>query len=259
MSKQKNEKQNQKKRSTVPVTLLFLTALAFVLSTGAVSLARYTKEHRREGTAVAQPFYFTGDALAEGETVPYTQLPAPAGDNVEFSVTLFNYVDSLRCSEREICYTYVVFSAAGEELERADAEKTLPGGSRESETLSFSFEKSCFESGAVLVEVTTSSPYQTTLRGRFGLEEAVTSAVEVTVSEEGDAVILELTGLTDAVQVSWPDTLTPDPGCAWFSTLSAEAESIRLEPSADTKRLALTFLKNDPALTYTGQDFTITG
>lgn len=254
MSRQNKEKTAKQKKSTVLVTLCILTALAFVLSTGAVSLARFVGEHNRTGTAVAAPFYFVSDSL--DESCPYTQLPMPQGDTVTFSVTVSNHVDSLRCSDREIQYSYVLLSAEGDELDSATGCK-LPGGTEKNQTHEFSVNRSIFETGAVTVRVTATSPYQAELSGQFGLEGYGSTGAAKTVREENGAIVLELIEPNSEVTVTWPSTLVPDPGCAYFEEIGLNATSATLSVG-NTKRLALTFLKTEPTLTYTEDDFTVT-
>lgn len=253
MSKQATKQGAKQKKSTVLVTLVLLTALAFVLSTGAVSLARFVAEHDRDGTAVAAPFYFVSDTLSED--CPYTQLALPQGETVEFSVTLYNHVDSLRCSDREIQYDYTLTASDGTVLDENKNGK-LPGGKEENQTLQFTVNRSVLEAGAVTLRVVSTAPYETELSGQFGLEERDDSGAAMLVREENGAVVLELMEPAGTVTVSWSSTLVPDPGCAYFAEVALTATQATITTDG-AERLALTFLKTDPNLTYTESDFTV--
>lgn len=248
-------KLQQNYRTSVLATLSILTALAFVLSSGALSLSRYMAEHRTDQTAVASSFYFTSDVLSED--CSYTQLERPEeGDTVRLQFTLYNYIDELRTSQTKFRYTCNLYR--GETLLGYSPLSGEFGTEKAEVTQSWDVKLSDFEAGPLKVVAKVSSPYQKTISGEFGMETAGASAQRYVVYEENGAVVLELLGACDSyASVTWPETLIADQGCKYLSSV-ASTKTVTTVSYAGSDRVALTFLKKDPSLTYTESNFTVT-
>ncbi len=248
----RERRERRRHRNSVLATLCFLTALAFLLSGGAVTLAKYVMEHRSVGTAVAAPFYFTSDTLGEGE--PYCPVQEPEGDVVTLTFTLSNYIDSLRYSPEKISYTCTASAADGTaiSLEKEGATPTgeLSGKNAE-KTVTLILSKSDFTGGPVTVTA-QAAPYGKTLSARFGFSDHP-DGLQWAVTEENGALVLEISGGDgSAVTVAWPDTVTPDPS----SDLLTVSGTSGTFTAASGVRYALVFLKTDPGAGTEG--FTVT-
>ncbi len=248
-------RKQEKKKTSMLATLCILTALAFVLSTGAASLARYAMERHSDGTAVAAPFYFTSDLL--GEEPPHTQLAPPeSGDTVDLVFTLSNHIDDLRCSQANI--SYICDAYAGSKLvSLSPAQGSLRGGTQTDTVVTLKVNKSSFNDGPVTVVAKATAPYEKELRGEFSFIESGTTGIQTAVREENGAVVLELAGSCELAAVTWPAGLIPDPSCEYLSNASAGDTSANIF-YAPEERCALTFLKTDPNSTYQKSDFTVT-
>lgn len=262
--KRKHGKTEQKKGSLL-AALCIITALAVVLSTGAVSLARYAMQRRIEDVAAAEPFYFVSDCLSADKVPPSTQLEMPAsGDTAQISFTVSNHIDNLRRSKKPIVYTCTA-SVDGEEIPctvTADGkavsedthEITLPVSEKgTNQTVTLEVEKK-YLNGTVTVVAEAKSPYEKAISGTFDFADGITG-VQYAVHEENGAVVLELMGpLTGytywAIDVTWPEGLIPDPSCTYLFGNVKRDDSTRtvtvycgLPPA---ERIALTFLKTEP-------------
>lgn len=255
----------EKKRGSLLATLCLLTALAFVLSTGAVSLARYAMERRKDDVAVAAPFYFVCDKLSADESLPYTQLPQPvSGDTVEITFTLSNHIDDLRCSQKNIAYTCDAY-AGEDQIPGAHAEGTLSGGEKEDDLVTLTIKKSQLEEGRVTVAAKATSPYAKELKGEFGFaagEEA--SGLQTDLREENGAVVLEVVAditLDQVVEIIWPEGLTPDPSCLYldknsYGSVDLSNRTAQVAGPLDG-RFSASFLKTDPDQSYEESDFQV--
>lgn len=243
-------------------TLCILTALAFVLSTGAVSLARYAMERQKEDVAVAAPFYFVSDKLSTDDPLPYTQLATPDGDTVEITFTLSNHVDDLRRSQKDISYICDAY-VDGSPVSNAPAQGTLGGKQKTDQKITLNVNKNRFSNGSVTVVAKASSPYEKEISGVFGFAEESAEGLQTALREENGAVVLEVIGDiedTQAVEVHWPEGLTPDPGCVYLDedhAVVVEEEKLAQVLGPIRGRCALTFLKTDPDLVCQKSDFTV--
>lgn len=252
----------EKKRGSVLATLCVLTALAFVLSTGAVSLARYVMERREEDIAVAAPFYFVSDQLSTGEPLPYTQLTPPEGDTVAITFTLSNHVDDLRRSQKDISYICDAY-VNGNPVSNAPAQGTLGGKQKADQQITLNVNKNRFQNGTVTVVAKALSPYEKEISGVFGFAEESAGGLQTALREENGAVVLELIGDVEdmrQVEVHWPEGLIPDPGCVYLDedhAIMVEEENMAQVLGPISGRCALTFLKTDPDLVCQKSDFTV--
>lgn len=254
----------EKKKGSMLATLCVLTALAFVLSTGAVSLARYAMEQQKEDVAVAAPFYFVSDQLSAKEPLPYTQLPPTDEETVAITFTISNHVDDLRLSQKDI--EYICDAYVGSNIvSNAPAQGTLGGGQKVDRTITLNVNKSKFADGPVTVVAKASSPYEKEIRGTFGFAEESAEGLQTVLREENSAVVLEVIGDIgewDTLTVNWPEGLVYDPDCVYFgNNYAQDANNERREATLlgpISGRCALTFLKTDPNLSYQKSDFTVT-
>lgn len=253
---ERQEKQPKKKtrKNSVLAALCFTMALTMLLSAVGSTLAKYIAQDGGSGTAVAAPFYFSSDKLSEDN--PYYQISKPeAGGTVNITFTLSNFVDQLRCTDELIfCYVQVISGTDPEGVPVKFKSARLAGGFHTT-TMSFDLRESDFTDGVVTVVAECETPYVKTLSARFGFSDRQ-HELQWTVSEQENAVVLEVGGGNGgAVAVAWPDTLLPDPADAALSGASGGSVSFSLQPGV---RRALTFLKKDPLLSYSKEDFTVT-
>lgn len=236
------------------VALCILTALALLLSGGAVTLAKYIMETRREGAAVAKPFYFSSDKLQEDG--PYYQTDSVGGDQVKISFQLRNYVDKLRCTDTNFSCSYAVTTASGEEL--FSGTKSFSGGSPKDEQVEVTVDSSYFANGSEVTVTaatkTPDAPYDKTISARFGFAKGG-AQLQYSVTRQDRAVVLEIGGAEGNVTVAWPNTLTPDKSNSMLD--GAEGNSVTFAAESST-RYAFTFLMTNDALTYDKEDFTVT-
>lgn len=232
--------------------LCFTMALVLLLTSMGATLAKYRKEDKSAGTAAAAPFYFTSDKLKE--VPPYYQIGAAGEDGmVEISFTLSNFVDDLRCTEKEIRYELHTQSAAGE-VAGAGGSGTISGG-KNTVPVTLSLRQTDFGAdGTVTVIAEAVSPYEKNLSATFGFSPRQ-SGLQWQVREEKGAVVLELSGGEGGTAlVSWPGGLTPDPADPLLQGAGDGSVSFAAEAG---KRYALVFLKEDPGVSYGKADFTV--
>lgn len=254
-------RKTEKKKGSALATLCILTLLAFVLSTGAVSLARYALELREEDVATAAPFYFTSDCLSADDPPPHTVLTAPAsGDTVEIKLNLSNYIDDLRYSGETINYSYALYVEINGTLSMVSALQTgeLTGGSKKDNQITLLAERSDLEVGPVTVIAKATKPYEKELKGTFGFAEGEVTGLQKDVREENGAVVLELIGNIPSgkrVEITWPEELIPDRSCELFDDIDGNFANVF---GMGDGRCALIFLKTDPDASYEASDFTVT-
>lgn len=248
----------KKKRISVLAALCFVTVLALLLSTAGVTLAKYIAESGGDGAAVAKPFYFSSDKLAED--MPYYQIDEPDGEEtVTVSFTLSNFVDKLRRTEGTVRYTYRAVSGA----EPSAAPITGTEGTGEFQGTGFetapeivlNLKRADFDAdGVVTVVASATSPYEKTISAQFGFT-ARQHLLQWVVTEQDNAMVLELAGGDGRnVTVSWPDTLSPDLSNSVFEGAASGTVTFAAEAGA---RYALTFFKSDPEGVYTEADFSV--
>lgn len=259
----------EKKKGSLLATLCGLTALAVVLSTGAVSLARYVAERRVEDVAAATPFYFVSDRLSSDEPLPYTQLaPSASGDKAEINFTVSNHVDALRFSSEDITYTCdikangesVHYTVKVDEGSVADDKITLKGGQRTDQKVTLEVAKTVLAAGPVTVTATTSSPYEKKISGTFGFAGEDTAGLQTALRGENGAVVLEVIGEIaegQAVKITWPDGLTPDPGSVYLADADTSSRTVRVEGPLQG-RFSVNFLKTGPDQSYEKSQFSVT-
>lgn len=255
----------QKKKSRFLSALCIAATLALLISSAGATYAKYIREDRNEGAAVAAPFYFTSDRLTESQ--PYYRIDEPAGEEtVEIAFRLQNYVDDLRCTKSEIKYTYRAVSGSGPSaagIGGAAGEGALAaGGSKTHNEITLNLKKSDFTDGVVTVIATASTPYEKTISAQFGFT-AQQQELQWSVSETGGAVVLKLAGGKDgAVEVVWPEGLYPDMTNPIF-----EGETSGQTDFAERKitfaaqsgvSYAITFLKANESAAFSKEDFTVT-
>lgn len=253
------KKRHEKKRTLTSVlaALCFTMALALLLSTVGATLAKYIRKDKGNGAAAAAPFYFTSDKLSEDN--PYYQINEPgSGGTVEISFTLSNFVDQLRCSTETIEYTCRAVSGtdiSAESIANTESSGTL-SGSFQSSPVVLNLQKSDFGSeGVVTVIVQSASPYEKTISAQFGFD-AQQYGLQWQVTEKGNAVVLELVGGDGSdVTVAWPDGLVPDLSNDVFQGAAVGSATFTAQPGVC---YALTFLKANPADTFTKDSFTVT-
>ncbi len=251
MRKQKKKKIQFQR---VLAALVFLVALALLLSTVGATLAKYVNQAAKNGAAAAVPFYFVSDRLKEDP--PYYQISEPAeGEAVTVTFSLSNFVDELRCTEHPLQYTCWAENAASEVISGTERSGSL-SGDFQTETITLTLEKSAFGGdGVVTVAAQSTEPYVKTVSARFGFT-ARQGELQWTVEEQEGAVVLELAGGGgSAVTVAWPASLLPEPMNALLS--GAASGEITFTPQPGT-RYALTFLKKNPKISYVKEDFTVT-
>lgn len=242
--------------------LLFVTALALLLSTAGVTLAKYISSRQNTGAAVAKPFYFSSDKLAED--LPHYRIDPPgSGTTVTLTFTLSNYVDDLRRTEETIAYTYKAVS--GTDVSAAaiqDASGNTAQGQGElkasdvsPKTITLEVPLSAFNGdGVVTVAATATSPYEKTIGAQFGFT-ALENVVQYTAQTTGNAVVLELSGGSgENVSVTWPQGLVPDTTNPIF--LGYSGHTVTFVPESG-KRYALTFLKENPGTDFQKEDFSV--
>lgn len=121
MRKQKKKKIQFQR---VLAALVFLVALALLLSTVGATLAKYVNQAAKNGAAAAVPFYFVSDRLKEDP--PYYQISEPAeGEAVTVTFSLSNFVDELRCTEHPLQYTCWAENAASEVISGTERSGSL--------------------------------------------------------------------------------------------------------------------------------------
>lgn len=233
-------------------TLCVLTVLALLLSGGAYTLARYIQETRKDGLAVAKPFYFSSDKLEEEPQ--YYQLDSTGGTSVEIQFQLRNYVDKLRCTDENFSCQYQVTAEDGTVLDSGT--RSFTGGTQKDEQISVTADSTYFAGDKrVTVTASTQSPYQKTISAQFGFAKGQ-EQLQWSVSQQGGAMVLEIGGgAGNSVTVSWPDTLVPDRSNSVLAGADATSVTFQIESGV---RYALAFLKTDPTISYTKKDFTIT-
>lgn len=247
----------QKKLTNVLAALCFAMTLALLLSAVGATLAKYIRQDQANGAAVAAPFYFTSDKL--GADNPYYQISEPtSGGTAAVSFTLSNFVDQLRCSSETIEYTYWAVSGANASagaIAGTEDSGTL-SGEFQTNTVQLNLQKSDFGSdGVVTVIVQSVSPYEKTLSARFGFA-AQQYGLQWQTAEKGNAVVLEVAGGDGSnVTVAWPDGLYPDLSNEVFQGMDPGSVTFAAQPGVC---YALTFLKSDPADTFTKDSFTVT-
>lgn len=260
----------EKKKHSLLATLCGLTALAVVLSTGAVSLARYVAERRVEDVAAATPFYFVSDRLSSDE-LPYTQLnPSDSEETVEIKFTVSNHVDDLRWSSKDITYscsvevdgTSVPYTASVDEgtVSGDKQEITLKGDRKNDQTVTLRVAKNLLGSGSATVTATASSPYEKKISGTFGFAEGNAAGLQTALRGENGAVVLEVVGEIaegQAVKITWPDGLTPDPGSVYLADADTSSRTVRVEGPL-YGRFSVNFLKTGPDQSYEKSQFSVT-
>ncbi len=247
-----NRTGKNRKKSSLLAALCFFTALALLLSGGAVTLARYIQETQRDGLAVAKPFYFSSDKLEEEPQ--YYQLDSTGGTSVEIRFQLRNYVDKLRCTDVNFSCEYKVTAEDGTVLDSGT--RSFTGGAQKDEQISLTADSAYFAGDKrVTVTASTQSPYQKTISAQFGFAKGQ-EQLQWSVSQQGGAMVLEIGGgAGNSVTVSWPDTLVPDRSNSVLAGADATSVTFQIESGV---RYALAFLKTDPTISYTEKDFTIT-
>ncbi len=246
-------RQKQKNKLPILAALCFLTALALLLSNGAVTLAKYVLENQSAGTAVAAPFYFASDKL-DGSNPYYTVSEPAEGADVEIAFTLCNFIDDLRWAKEDISYSCTVETASGSVIERdgAKASGTL-SGKNSTANISLALQKSDFTDGPVTVTA-KAAPYEKTISARFGFSQFSDGLQWSLEEQDGAAVLLVTGGDGTGVTVTWPDAVTPDPR-GILRESSAGSGSFTAEPGVC---YALVFLKTDPAAACRKDMFTVT-
>lgn len=248
-------KRTKKRKLTgVLAALCFTVALALLLSSAGATLAKYIRQDKGNGAAVAAPFYFTSDKLAED--VPYFRLSEPVeGEAVEVEFSLSNFVDELRCTESTMQYSYWAQDANSAVISGASGSGQL-SGSFQTETVTLTLNRSNFgDGGAVTVFAQCTAPYEKTISAQFGFA-ARAGKLQWTVEEEEGTVVMKLAGGSGGVvTVSWPSSLEPSPFNELLSDSSGESAAFTAQPGV---RYALAFLKENPQETYTAEDFSVT-
>lgn len=262
-------RKTEKKKSSLLATLCIITALAVVLSTGAVSLARYVAERRVEDVAAAAPFYFVSDRLSSDEPLPYTQLaPSTSEDKAEIVFTVKNHIDELRRSEEDILYSCdvkadgqsVPYTVTVDEGTVTDNKITLKGGQGPDQTVTLEVSKNLLGSGPVTVTVTTSSPYEKKISGTFGFAEGDAAGLQTALRGENGALVLEVirdVAEGQAVKITWPEGLTPDPGSVYLADADTSSRTVRVEGPLQG-RFSVNFLKTGPDQSYEKSQFSVT-
>lgn len=249
---------DKKKKLSMLATLCFLTALALLLSNGAVTLAKYIISVQKESTAVAKPFYFSSDKL--DETTPYYQLDSRKSGTVTVKFQLRNYIDKLRCTDSNFSCTYQITAEDGTVIPAAEgsgenpAAVTFTGGRQDAKDISFPVDASYFSDGRkVTVTARTTSPYEKVIKAEFGFSKGQ-AQLQYSVSEKSDAVVLEIGGADGPLTVTWPDTLVPDRSNPMLQGAGNTDVTFTAESST---RYAFTFMKTDPSKTYHERDFQV--
>lgn len=241
----------KRKRYSLLASLCLLTALALLLSGGAVTLARYVMDKQTQGTAVAKPFYFSSDKLAEES--PYYQLDSTGGE-VQLTFELRNYIDELRCTDSDFSCRYQVFSDTGEEL--AAGERSFSANVQKAESVSVAVDPAYFSGGReVTVSASTTAPYRESISGRFGFSKGQ-NQLQYSVSQQGNAVVVEISGGSGNVSLSWPEGLVPDRSNPLLEGAGPSSTTFQAESGI---RYAVTFLKTDAARNYSKSDFILAG
>lgn len=242
--------------------LCFATALALLLSALGATLAKYAQRDQNQGVAVAAPFYFTSDILAED--CPYYQIDQLTGsEKQKITFTLSNSVDALRHTNNDdIHFTWRAFSGR-EVTESSVPFRTgtgeLPKGQSET-TVEFEVGAGDFTDDVITVEARADTPYEKTISAQYGFTPQQ-HGLQWTLSPENNGgksvVVLEIAGGTggETVTVQWPGELFPDLSNEAFTRTSPQA--VTFQPQAGV-RYALTFLKPDPSEEVKKEMFTVT-
>lgn len=252
-------KKDKKKKLSMLAALCFLTALALLLSNGAVTLAKYIISAQKEGTAVAKPFYFSSDKL--DETAPYYQLDSGTNGTVTVKFQLRNYIDKLRCTDSGFSCTYQITADDGTVIPTADGSAAenpgsvdFTGGGPEVKEISFPVDASYFSEGKkITVTARTTSPYKKVIQAEFGFS-AGQAQLQYSVSEKNGAVVLEVGGAEGSLTVTWPEDLVPDRSNQMLQGAGNASVTFAAESST---RYAFTFLKTDASKTYSESDFQV--
>lgn len=127
-----------KKLNIIAIELVACFVLTAVLI-GTV-IGKYRQQFNSYGSVRALDFYFISDFLSDGAIIPtHTLAPGTA----EFSFTLGNHADDLRCAEMDIAYEVTV-TKEGEEagttpsVSFGDNSKTLTKDKKEDDTVTIS-------------------------------------------------------------------------------------------------------------------------
>ncbi len=249
----------KKKKLSMLATLCILTALALLLSNGAVTLAKYIISTQKESTAVAKPFYFSSDKL--DETTPYYQLDTRRSGAVTVKFQLRNYIDKLRCTDSGFSCTYQITADDGTVIPPSGGSTadnpgtvTFTGGSQDPKDISFPVDASYFADGRkVTVTASTTSPYDKTIQAEFGFAKGQ-AQLQYSVSEKSGAVVLEVGGAEGSLTVAWPENLIPDRSNPMLQGAGDRSVTFTAESST---RYAFTFMKADPSKTYSENDFQV--
>lgn len=257
-------KRTKKRKLTgVLAALCFTVALALLLSSAGATLAKYIRQDKGNGAAVAAPFYFTSDKLEplSGGQYPHYQIDDPGqGENAEIVFELSNFVDQLRHTGERIDYTLAVTAGSdgsGEAVTWAgpEASGSLSAGGERTNTVTMTIPRESFGSGQVVtVTATATTPYEKTIGAQFGFVPRQ-YGLQWDVRDEDGAVVLEIAGGSGKeVTVTWPDGLIPDPSNAALQGASSNSATFTAETGV---RYALAFLKAEPGKSYDKSSFEV--
>lgn len=187
---------NNKQWPVKPLAILIILIAIFSLS--GITLARYVMEKREQGIVEADDFYFTSDLLkAPSANAKYYIDPK----DTTFQITLMNFSDAFRITEKDINYTV--------EVENGTANPTsgmLTGKSAQSAAIMITPDNS----GDVTVTVTSTSPYEKSLSAVF--HRSLGNQYEVEDISGHRAAVLTMTCIDDgkAIKIILPSGVIPD-------------------------------------------------
>lgn len=178
---------------------IFFVAALIVIVTAGVTFARYMLKEDFSGVAEAKPFYFASDLLKEkAENKVYHIDP----ETSSFDITIFNFIDSKRITGDKI-----------------SAKVTVDGGTCTPENFEIAGgvegeQKVTITPAAnvVTVSVTSSQPYEKTLRAEFLMEAGSQYRVEDEVGKRAAVLTITYVGQQPAsgVLLTVPADVIPD-------------------------------------------------
>lgn len=240
---------NKKVKVIISVSIVFL-----LLSTIAIVMAKYIRNNDSDTGVVAKEFYFTSDYLdVEKTDGTFPEYTLGTGVN-DIVFNLNNYVDELQFTQVDIEYEITVTdlsSAVIKELSGTIAKASTKNN------VTISIED--LAPGTYIVVAKSTSPYSSTLKGKFTIK-PLNESFTYTVSDDIGSPIVQVTISVEdyegKINIKWPSGVKPDNSDPLLAgAVDCSDYSVLFEKFSE---YTFIFFKTDSNTKYETTDFVVT-
>lgn len=238
-------------------TKYLITILSIILIVNCIMIpvmAKYYKNKKNNIAIEASEFYFTSDLLdVEATNGSFPEYTNAKGSNV-ITFNLNNYEDDLRITTVDIEYKIVIKNSS--DIVVFEQGYILPASSTKQNK---KFEINSLPIDTYIVEVTSNSPYQKTLKAKFIMQDS-NDDFTYTVSDGVGSTIVMLTisveDYSGYIDIKWPNNVFPDNSNPLLEG-AIDCASYKVYFNSYSEYTFI-FFKIDSGKVYTNSDFEIT-